>query len=76
MLIKNGNVFLAEKNKFEVTDILVKDGIIKKVSKNINAQEENEDNIINVSGNYVLPGFIDAHSHIGLWEEGLNWGRG
>jgi imidazolonepropionase-like amidohydrolase len=73
MLIKNGNVFLAEKNKFEVTDILVKDGIIKKVSKNINAQEENEDNIINVSGNYVLPGFIDAHSHIGLWEEGLNW---
>lgn len=72
MLIKNGSVFLAEKNKFEIIDILVKDGIIKKVGKNIRVQEENE-KIVNALGSYILPGFIDAHSHIGLWEEGLNW---
>jgi imidazolonepropionase-like amidohydrolase len=28
---------------------------------------------LRVRGRYVLPGFIDAHAHIGVQEEGLGW---
>ncbi|MBF0406973.1 MAG: amidohydrolase [Candidatus Riflebacteria bacterium] len=28
---------------------------------------------IDCDGKYILPGFIDAHTHIGLEEEGLGW---
>ena len=28
---------------------------------------------INVSGCFVLPGFVDAHCHIGMWEDGIGF---
>lgn len=33
--------------------------------------EEAEKSAISLEGKAVYPGFIDAHSHIGLWEDGL-----
>ena len=30
-------------------------------------------NVINCSDRYILPGFIDAHTHISLEEEGVGW---
>ena len=29
--------------------------------------------ILDAKGGYILPGFIDAHTHIGISEEGLRW---
>lgn len=29
--------------------------------------------VFDADGGYILPGFIDAHTHIGLSEEGLRW---
>lgn len=31
------------------------------------------DEIYNARGGYILPGFIDAHTHIGVCEEGVRW---
>ena len=29
--------------------------------------------VVDVSGRYVLPGLIDAHTHVGIFEEGIGW---
>ena len=29
--------------------------------------------VLDAAGGYILPGFIDAHTHIGISEEGLRW---
>ncbi|MBE7034968.1 MAG: amidohydrolase [Ruminococcaceae bacterium] len=36
----------------------------------INIQPDDYDAIYDVEGAMALPGFIDAHCHVGLWEEG------
>jgi len=48
-------------------DLLIKNGKIKRIEKNITREENMK--IIDATGLYVYPGFIDAHSHIGLSEE-------
>lgn len=47
--------------------ILIENGIIAAMGENLTAPEEAE--IIEAEGNLVLPGFIDAHCHVGLGEE-------
>jgi len=34
---------------------------------------ETSANVINCSDRYILPGFIDAHTHLSLEEEGVGW---
>ncbi|PKM62672.1 MAG: amidohydrolase [Firmicutes bacterium HGW-Firmicutes-21] len=59
---------------YESGCILITDNKIKKVARFIDENENNysesEDNtVINANGNWVMPGLIDAHSHIGISEE-------
>lgn len=60
-VIKNGRL-LDSKNNFHMTraDILIEDGIIKKIGENIN---EEDSKVIDVKGSIVAPGFIDIHVH-------------
>ncbi|PNR93989.1 amidohydrolase [Petrotoga sp. 9PWA.NaAc.5.4] len=67
MLLKKGKIFPVSKKPF-VGDILIENGKISKISENI---EESSAEIIDASEKYIFPGFIDAHSHIGLFEEGV-----
>ncbi|MBO8161580.1 MAG: amidohydrolase [Thermosipho sp. (in: Bacteria)] len=67
ILLKGGTVFPITSKPFK-GDVLIENGKIKKVSENIN--EPNAE-IIDVTGKYVFPGFVDAHSHIGVFEEGV-----
>ena len=64
VLIKNATVLTVTKGSFENTDILVSKGKIAKIDKNITAPANTS--IIDASGKYVMPGIIDAHSHIAL----------
>ena len=64
ILIKNGTVLTITKGILESTDVLVKDGKITQIAKGIAAPAGVK--IIDASGLYVMPGIIDAHSHIGL----------
>lgn len=59
MIIRNGNVVL--ENSVEQKDILVKDGKILAIEKNIPANGERE---IDASGLHVFPGLIDMHVHL------------
>lgn len=63
LLIKNATVITITDTVLEETDILVKDGVIKKIGKGLTAAGVRA---IDASGKYVMPGIIDAHSHIAI----------
>ena len=60
IIIKNGTVFDGAGNIPKKEDIGIKDDEIKKVG---NLQNDNADTVIDVSGHYVSPGFIDMTTH-------------
>lgn len=64
MLIKNGTVITITKGVLENTDVLIKDGKISQIGKGIAAPAGFQ--VIDANGMHVMPGIIDAHSHIAL----------
>lgn len=60
ILIQNGHVVDPLTKRDEVCDVLVADGKIRKVG--VSLQDE-ADRILDASGCYVMPGFIDLHVH-------------
>ena len=65
LIIKNGTILNVEKSKEEKMDIAIDNGKIFSIKKNIAPKKE--DQVIDASGKIIAPGFIDAHSHLGLW---------
>lgn len=61
LLIKNGHVVDPKTGIDEVIDILVENGLISQVSKDI---QQDEWEIIDATGKYVVPGLVDAHCHL------------
>ncbi len=68
VLIKNGNLIDPKNNIDEVLDLLIVDGKVEKVEKNIELQA---DTIIDATNQWVVPGLIDLHVH--LREPGGNY---
>lgn len=64
LLIKGGTVLTVTKGTLENTDVLVRDGKISQVAKNITAPAGYK--VVDATGMFVMPGIIDAHSHAGL----------
>lgn len=60
LLIKNGTVIDPANNINDKCDVLVEDGLVKKIDKSI---DENADSVIDATGLTVMPGFIDLHVH-------------
>ena len=59
MLIKNGRIIDPSQQLDEQCDILIQDGKIMKIAKEIIAEEE----VIDATGWIVAPGFVDVHVH-------------
>lgn len=67
ILIKNCNLISMDEKRKKIeydTDILIIGNKIEKIGKNINPGEN--DKIIYANQQYVLPGFINTHAHIGM----------
>ena len=62
-LIKNGTVMTMGPQGTLQADILIENGKIIDIAEKITAEGAE---IINASGLLVLPGLVDAHSHIGV----------
>ncbi|MEX0649026.1 MAG: amidohydrolase family protein [Balneolaceae bacterium] len=62
VLIQNATVITVSGDDLENTDILVQDGIIREIGQNLNAPRGT--GTLDATGKYVLPGIIDAHSHL------------
>lgn len=62
VLIENGTVITITDGDKENTDVLIQDGIITEIGSNLSVPRGVK--TVNASGKYVMPGIIDAHSHI------------
>ncbi len=70
LLIKNGLLHTMESDTPLKADILVKEGKIVKIRKRIAPPERAE--VFDAENLNVYPGFIDAHSHIGIAEDKIS----
>ena len=70
ILIKNGLVYTMESAP-EKQDVLIVQGKIEAVGSGLEAPEGCT--TIDASGKLVFPGFIDAHCHLGMWEDAIGF---
>jgi len=64
MLIKNATVLTGTGERIEQGDVLVIDGKISQVGKDLTAKNAL---IVDAKGKWVTPGIIDVHSHLGVY---------
>lgn len=62
ILLKNGRLIDPIGEIDTVTDVLIVDGIIQKISQNLSVAKEDES--IDLTGKIISPGFIDMHVHL------------
>lgn len=67
LLVQNGLLYTMESEQPVQADLLIRDGKIAEIKRHIKAEESMQ--IIDAKGLRVFPGFIDAHSHLGIAEE-------
>lgn len=53
--------------------VLVEDGRIAAVGTRGEVTLPEDVEVVDGSGRWVLPGLVDAHVHLGVWEEGEGW---
>src|SRR5881628_3850001 len=61
-LIKNATVLTVTKGTLQNTDVLLQNGKIAQIGKNVAAPAGAR--VVNATGKYVMPGIIDPHSHM------------
>ena len=61
VLIRNATVMTAINGTLENSDILIQNGKIAKIGKNLKASSNAQ--VIDASGKFVTPGIVDCHSH-------------
>ncbi|KYG74274.1 MULTISPECIES: amidohydrolase [Roseivirga] len=62
VLFKGGTVLTITNGALENTDVLVRDGKISRIGKGLRAPNGVE--TVDITGKFLMPGIIDAHSHI------------
>lgn len=71
ILLKNAMVYPITSQPIQNGDVLIDNGKIIKVGNNLDTDSTIK--IINCNNHYLLPGFIDVHTHLGLYDEGTGW---
>lgn len=66
LAIINATIYPVDKNVIQKGTILVENGKILEVGSNVSVPQNAQ--VIDADGKLVFPGFIDAHSHLGLDE--------
>ena len=61
LLLKGGRVIDPAAQRDEICDVLIEDGVIRQVGKDLSA---NGAEVYDAAGKIVTPGFIDMHTHL------------
>lgn len=69
LLIKNAKIITMEETDYECADILVENGRISEIGENISLEGAE---IFDAAGLTAIPGIVDSHCHIGMWEDGID----
>ncbi len=67
LAITGGKIITMAGRKLEKGTVLIEEGKIKEVGLNLIVPDGAQ--VIDAAGKIVMPGFIDAHSHVGILEE-------
>ena len=66
LLLKNLKIHTAtDKGTLEISDLLIRDGLILRIGKNLNSSRAQ---VLDLAGKVVTPGFISPHSQLGIVE--------
>ncbi|WP_226085189.1 amidohydrolase [Mesobacillus sp. S13] len=71
ILLKNANIMPITAEPSSNCDVLIEDGKIIRIEVKIAIEPGME--VIECNNHYLLPGFIDVHTHLGLYDEGTGW---
>ncbi len=71
ILLKNAHIYPITSKPIHCGDILIEYGKISKIHSKISSDSTTK--IIDCNGYFLLPGFIDTHTHLGLYDEGTGW---
>mgnify|MGYP006273317945 FL=1 len=69
--IKDAKVLTMEAKNYDKGTVIIEDGKIKEIGENLEIPAEAE--VYEANGKVVMPGMIDAHTHVGISEEGIGW---
>ena len=72
MRIQNGILMTIENGRFENGYVDFENGVITAFGDLAQAVPYAGE-VYDAQGGYILPGFMDAHTHIGISEEGMRW---
>lgn len=75
MIITNGKIYTMEDEDKIIENgfVKIKDGKIQEVGDMSFLVEKDGYEIVDAKGGYVLPGIIDAHSHMGVYADSSGW---
>ena len=71
LVIKNGYIKTMDGEDIEKGQIIIENGKIKAVGGNLDIPEDAE--IFDAEGLLVTPGLVEAHCHLGMFEEGIGF---
>ncbi|MCM1989875.1 amidohydrolase [Oceanirhabdus seepicola] len=71
LFLKNAEIHTMVGETIENGQILIENGKIKAIGKEVKCPEGAE--VIECEGGFVMPGLIDAHSHLGMWENAMGF---
>ncbi len=69
ILIKNGKILTMAGRTLDPGSLLIKDGKIYKLDREIEAEQDQLSETIDATNCWVMPGLIESHCHIGITEE-------
>ncbi|MGM0827954.1 MAG: amidohydrolase [Bacillota bacterium] len=72
ILLKNATIYPITSKPIQNGSVLIKDGKIKQIYSH-SVESSREVPVYDCQGKLLFPGFIDSHTHLGLYDEGTGW---
>jgi len=69
--ITGGYVVPIDGDPIDGGTVLIRDGRISAVGTDVDVPDGLP--VVDAAGQWVLPGFVEAHGHVGVWEEAEGW---
>ena len=73
MIIINAKILTMENEDYENGYLTINDGLISAIGDMKDCPLVTGQEVVDAGGGLLLPGFIDAHSHMGMWEDSLDF---
>ncbi len=73
MIIINAKILTMENEDYENGYLTINDGLISAIGDMKDCPPVTGQEVVDAGGGLLLPGFIDAHSHMGMWEDSLDF---